>query len=586
MSGICGVIRFDEQAVEEEEIQNILDAMQNRGNDAEGIWVDNNVGFGHKMLWNTPESLHENQPLVSLNSKLIITADARIDNREELLNKLEINENDFSVITDTDLIVWSYEKWGEECPKYFLGDFVFAIFDKVKKKFFFAKDHIGIRPFFYYIDEQFFCFTSELSALFSIDSIKKQPNNYAIKNFLEDHSLRYEETFYQNIKRLSPAHWIMLEKDKIRVSKYWYPEQIKINKSISFKDASDKFKNLLEEAIKVRLRTAYSVGCELSGGLDSSSVACIASKIKLSKSITLFSQRYGGWTCDESYYSNLVGKSLNLDIQSVRVDQLDYKKEYSLDNYFGMFPDWPTYGSFMGLLPIANNAQEKNIRVLLTGQGGDHIVAGNLYMFADYLKTFQLKKLYVELKYRKWQKKIIKSYVIRPNLPGFIMKLRSVLTIKHRNYTKNKESKIENQSSSFAFNADLDYVSGTFNAFWNDSNIYHNIERFNIESRHPYFDIRLVEFCLSLPAEYKLKLGVSKRILREAMKGILPEPVRIRNDKAEFSKPVEIQSNIEYNEKELIYMKERVGYYPNIDKKNVLASSYLNGVVKWYKRNF
>ena len=120
----------------------------------------------------------------------------------------------------------------------------------------------------------------------------------------------------------------MLEKDKIRVSKYWYPEQIKINKSISFKDASDKFKNLLEEAIKVRLRTAYSVGCELSGGLDSSSVACIASKIKLSKSITLFSQRYGGWTCDESYYSNLVGKSLNLDIQSVRVDQLDYKKEY------------------------------------------------------------------------------------------------------------------------------------------------------------------------------------------------------------------------------------------------------------------
>lgn len=135
MSGICGIVRFDGKPVEPEEIQKMLHTMPNCGHDAEGIRVDGSVGFGHRMLWTTPESLHENQPLVSKDGNLIVTADARLDNRDELFEKLAIKEKDFSIVTDIDLILWSYQKWGEDCPKHLTGDIAGAIWDKKKINF-------------------------------------------------------------------------------------------------------------------------------------------------------------------------------------------------------------------------------------------------------------------------------------------------------------------------------------------------------------------------------------------------------------------------------------------------------------------
>lgn len=580
MSGICGIVRFNGQAIKKEEIQNMLNAMKNRGNDSEGMWVEGNVGFGHKMLWTTPESLYDNQPQVSQNGDLTITADARIDNREELFEKLEIDENKFNNITDTVLVLWSYEKWGEECPKYLLGDFVFAIFDKKKNKLFFAKDHIGIRPFYYYIDKCFFCFSSEISPIFSLSSVEKIRDDNAIETFLESTTLAYEETLFQNIKRLPPAHKISLVHNDITFSRYWFPEELKIDQKITFEEATQKFKILLQEAIQVRLRSAYPIGCELSGGLDSSSILCLTSRINREKDIFPFSQRYGNLECDESYYSDLVADVLGMHVQTVRVDKLDYNKEYSLKKYFQSFPDWPTYGSFMGLLPIAKKAERQNIRILLTGQGGDHIVGGNLYILSDYLRTLKFCKLYKELKYYKWSKKIIKNYIIKPILPKYIFKIKDFLTFKKRKIMVSQTSffkKIDHgiKDTSLAFNESLGYVSGTLNAFWCDSNIYHNIEKFNIESRHPYFDVRLVEFCLSLPEEYKLKQGVSKRILKEAMKGILPEQVRSRNDKAEFSEAVMGQ-----------LIKETNNEKQDIISFGILKMSMKIGLKKWLERNF
>ena len=589
MSGICGIIRFDDQIVKKEEMQKMLDAMQNRGNDMEGIWVDGNVGFGHKMLWTTPESLHENQPFLSENSNFLITADVRIDNRDELFKQFEIDENGFDVVTDISLLLRAYEKWGEECPKYLLGDFAFAILDKIKKKIFFAKDHIGIRPLYYYFDKHFFCFSSEISPIFSISDIKKLPSYNSMKTFLKSTTLKYDKTFYENIRRMSPAHRMVLNKGKIKISRYWFPEAIHINKSITFQEASKQFRTLLQKAVYVRLRSAYPVGCALSGGLDSSSILCIAAEYKLSNSLTPFSLRYGSFECDESYYSNIVANSLNMDVQMIHVDKLDYEKEYTLKNYLQEFPDWPTYGSFMGTLPLAKKVQSQNIRVYLTGQGGDHVAAGNLFLLADYLKTFQLKKLYQELSHLGWSKYIIKKYIIRPNVPKFIIKVRDILIGKKREYILEQTSlfkDIDLKNKPLSFREDLGYISDQFNAFWTDSTIYHNIEKFNIESRHPYFDIRLVEFCLSLPAEYKFKDGISKRILREALKEVLPEEIRMRKDKAEFSSIVKKQLDFEYNEEDLVCLKKIINYDIITKNRSVPILWKYVGLEKWYKRNF
>ena len=151
MSGICGIVRFDCELIKKEDIDKMLDAMKNRGNDTEGIWIDDNVGFGHKLLWTTPESLSENQPLISKDDNLVLTADVRIDNRGELFEKLNIDQKNTDIITDSDLILFSYQKWGEECAKYLRGDFAFIIWDKNYRKLFAARDHIGIKPFYYFM---------------------------------------------------------------------------------------------------------------------------------------------------------------------------------------------------------------------------------------------------------------------------------------------------------------------------------------------------------------------------------------------------------------------------------------------------
>ena len=158
MSGICGIVRFDGKPAENIKIQKMLDVMHNCGNDAEKIWVAGSIGFGHKMLWTTPESFHEKQPLVSDDGNLILTADARIDNREEIFELLDVGEKKNDVVTDANLILRSYLKWGEECPKYLIGDYAFAIWDTESNKLYCARDTMGIKQFYYYMNEA--CFIS------------------------------------------------------------------------------------------------------------------------------------------------------------------------------------------------------------------------------------------------------------------------------------------------------------------------------------------------------------------------------------------------------------------------------------------
>ena len=156
MSWICGIIRLDGNAVQKCDILTMLNAVRNRGNDAEGLWLEGSVGFGHKMLWTTPESFHEKQPQITENDTIILTADVRIDNRDELFEQFGLNENDHDIITDTDLIIWSYQKWSEDCPKYIVGDYSFALWDKEQKQLFCSRSPLGIKPFNYYLDHKFF----------------------------------------------------------------------------------------------------------------------------------------------------------------------------------------------------------------------------------------------------------------------------------------------------------------------------------------------------------------------------------------------------------------------------------------------
>jgi len=603
MSGLCGIIRFDGNPVQKEEIQNMLDSMKNRGNDATGIWVDCNVGIGHKMLWTTPESLHEKQPLVSENNKCIVVADARIDNRDELFEQLNINENEFNVVTDIDFILGAYQKWGKECPKYLIGDFTFVVWDKIKQELFAAKDKIGMKPFYYYKDDEVFLFASEVLVLRNRLQDEAPVDEDSVQNLIDHNAIDYEHTFFKNIKRLSFASTLTYAEKNITIETYWQPQEMKISYDISYAEACSKFKELFEQAVKDRLRSAYPIGCELSGGLDSSSALCVAAQTKEGKEIFPFSLRFGNMSCDEGKFIEAVEEQTGIMTNTVDVDTMKTEKLYSHEKYYTEFSDWPTKGSFLTTFALAEHVHEKGVRILLTGQGGDHVTAGNIYGILDDLKRVKLGTVWKTVAHTYDKKRLFRLLLLRIS-PNKIIKvlrnikhskspLRSVKVIDKNNFFDMED--FPELFSGFALGEEIGWIWGAYASYWFESNSYQQFGRKTLEVWHPFFDTRLVEFMLQLPPSYKYKEGITKSVLRDSMKGILPELVRIRGDKAEFSEPVRAELPKDFFEKKTTdftlvkegyltkeKMEELINIYRSGEIKNMLYISLVLNIEIWF----
>ena len=182
MSGIVGLIHHDGRPVSFEELRGMLDVMSYRGPDGRRVWNDGPTGLGHAMLHTTPESLAEAPPLVSRNGNVVITADVRLDNRRELISKLGPPEGE--AIGDGQLILSAYERWGEDCPKHLIGDFAFAIADRRTQTLFCARDHFGVKPFYYCNSGEMFAFASELKGILSLSNIPRILDEVAVGDYL------------------------------------------------------------------------------------------------------------------------------------------------------------------------------------------------------------------------------------------------------------------------------------------------------------------------------------------------------------------------------------------------------------------
>ncbi len=543
MSGICGIIRFDGKPVKKEEIKRMLDSMKNRGSDSQELWVDGNVGFGHKMLWVTPESLHESQPTVSEDGDLVITADARIDNREELLGKLEIDENDFTVITDVDLILWSYKKWGEDCSKFLTGDFAFSIWDKKRQELYAARDYMGIKPYFYYLDDKIFVFASEVNPINKVLYQKNEINFQALKIFSKYGAIGCDETFTENIYRLKAFHRLWVNKNNnIKITRFWFPETIKINYNMTLENAMSGFRDQFFRSIKSKLRSITPVGIELSGGLDSSSVTAVAAHLSETNELHPISHHYGDMSCDEREYSVSVLKHFGLDALCIDADKIEYGKLAALDKWNSLNPEYPGSGNFLSCLYKLELLQKNEIRVVLTGHGGDHLMTGNGFFFKDYILSGQMKSILRELKERKYS-----PYFIASQLQWFLpSRLRKVI----RNflgkfnedefYSKICADNFPLKTDTYQFQ-EIQAYAGLFYQFWIDFNPNKVAGKYGIEVRHPFFDKRLFEFMLTVPNFYKKNENITKYLLKESLKDLLPKKIYYRNDKAEFSELVNIQ---------------------------------------------
>ncbi|HVY92675.1 MAG TPA: asparagine synthase-related protein, partial [Bryobacteraceae bacterium] len=277
MSGIYGMVRLDGAPVTRAMLEPVAAAMAGWGPDGHGQWCSENAGLGFLSLRITPESLHERLPM-SLRAAphLFITADARIDNRDELFNALQVPSAGRARTPDSSLILLAWERWGADCVKRLLGDFAFSIWDARQRSLFCARDPLGCRPLFYYRDARTFLFASDIKGtLAGVDSPRLNEPLLAAHLQMRTYYAQKTRTFYENILKLPAGHTLTLYGGELRLHEYWSPHNIPTRPPAR----DGELRELFRQAVECRVRSAFPVAAHLSGGIDSSAVTLQAARI-------------------------------------------------------------------------------------------------------------------------------------------------------------------------------------------------------------------------------------------------------------------------------------------------------------------
>ncbi len=558
MSAITGIFRRDGSSVNHAEIKNMNDNLSHRGRDGSKIWFEGPVALGHQMLHTTAESINEELPYEDDNNRLVITADARIDNRRDLSEKLCIK--DVKDVPDSFFILKAYEKWGDKCPEKLLGDFCFVIWDKDKEILFCARDHMGVKPFYYYMSDESFFFATEMKALFSIPEVPCELNELKIAFYLMQVSTDKKLTFYKDICRLSAASSLTIGKNSTEIDKYWKVDPESQIIMDSDEDYIQAFSDIFAEAVNCRLRSALPLGFELSGGLDSSSVVCMARNIlnnnpnTIQDDINTFSMIFKDFpNVDESYYikkvANISGITSHL-ISSDKISPLE-----NIDKVF-WHQEQPFNTPNMSILcNMQKRMKDNGIRILLTGSGGDQTINLGRNYFRVLFTNIKWQKLIMELyRYSKNTKvsmhNLFFEHVIIPSIPMYLKNIlkKLFILVKKRPYVDNKY--ILNKDFATRLGGKIDFkkfvpIPKTARGYhyFVINNISHQevlemrdkrVSAFDIEPRYPFYDKRLIEFCYAIPDEMKFKFGWNRYIQRMAMENMLPKEVQWRPFKRFF----------------------------------------------------
>ena len=281
MSGIVGILHRSGRPVDRSDLRRMNARLAHRGPDRSGEWSSGPAGLGHTLLTSTPEARHETLPLRLDGSELAITADARLDNREELLRDLEVPSPARREITDAELILRAYETWGTDCPRRLLGDFAFAVWDGRNRRMFAARDPFGVRPFYYHSSPDLFAFASEAPALLALDRVPKTLDETRIADSLLPglEAADKTRTFYREIRRLPPASILIADGDRTRISSYWRLDPEREIRCPHDVDYVEEFRFYFRRSVQCRLRAVSPPGSMLSGGLDSSAIVGVAGRL-------------------------------------------------------------------------------------------------------------------------------------------------------------------------------------------------------------------------------------------------------------------------------------------------------------------
>ncbi len=516
-------------------LERVMNRLKHRGPDGSDVIVTAHVALGHWHFWTTPEDVGERQPLILDGLPFKIVMDGRLDNRSDLISKLNLDPLESGQPSDAALVLLAYDRWGEACFENFIGEYALVIFDEYRAELICARDALGDRTLFYSFHGSRVVIASEPWAVAGADGLTAELNETAAAHFFALKSVEDGQTMFKDVYELLPAHGMIINSAAMRQWRYWKPGPSVQARGRRDEEYAEEFRSLLEQSVRSRLRSTTPVGVLLSGGLDSGSIACLAAQMLAPKPLTTISYIFDELKdCDERQYIDLI-----ISRYGVRSIQISCDDAWPFKDW-GNWPhpvNMPEQNPYRLLKEQAyHRAHEEGLRVLMPGAFGDELYSGEEDWLADMFKDGRLREAGRELKrhvrYTGWRKTINSNYLRRTGrrLLNTIPAGRRLhrKAVSHAWLTSFAASHVEKKST--WLEPAFEIRNGLLGIGASQDSAYENFNasRHALELRHPYRDQRLIEFVLTLPAYHLYNRGFYKYILRVAMKEILPYQILSR----------------------------------------------------------
>jgi asparagine synthase (glutamine-hydrolysing) len=594
VGAICGLFHLDGRPVRRDLVAAQTEALAHRGPDGRGEWTDGPVGLGYRVLHTTAESRRESQPLARDEGRLVLVADARIDNRRELAAILGISRPDRA--GDGEVILRAYERWGTSCAHHLIGDFAFAIWDRQAQAVFCARDAMGVKPFYYHRSDRLFAFASEIKALLCIPGVPRQIDEDAIARYVACLHEDREHTHFSAIARLPAAHTMTVTRGRSIRAEYWRPDAARDVRYSSDNRYVEAFADIFGESVRARLRSEQPVGATLSGGLDSSSIVCMARRLTASETLPTFSLVFPSLPpddlelIDERRFIESVLRTPGLFPHLVRGDLVSPLTElprvlWHLDEPNiapNLYLHWALYGA----------ARDNGVRVLLDGFDGDATIShgfgrlntllarGDWPTFDHEVRAYAghrgkpaesvlphfgfpfLSALARGGKPRAWvrtareiarrfpvsRRALVTSHGIAPAFAAALAHVRragggrdsstSVLRPDLARAIARQLREVDESALASSAAAEREMHLGCVSQplYQHTLEVADKAARaFGVEPRYPFFDRRLIDFCLGLPDEQKFAEGWPRFLFRRAMQDVLPPDIQWRATKGNLA---------------------------------------------------
>ncbi|MGB8212672.1 MAG: asparagine synthase-related protein [Anaerolineales bacterium] len=536
MSGFAVIYERSNTPVDPAMLERVMARLDQRGPDGRDVFLAGPIAMGHWHFWTTPEEVGERQPLELAGLPFKIVLDGRLDNRAELLAELALQPVQGKPLSDSALVLYAYERWGEHCLEHFIGEFALAILDQHRGELLCGRDALGDRSLFYAFQGTCLVVASEAWAVAGAGSSAPQLNESTVADYFALKTPPDGQTFFKSVYELLPAQALLVSASGQRTWRYWQPDPSARLRGQPDEAYAEQFRTLLEQSVRCRLRAVTPVGVLMSGGLDSTSVACLAARLLSPRPLTTLSYVFDELAdCNERPFIEAVQQQYGLHSIQIPCDDAWPYQDWE---HWPHNPNQPEQIPYRLLRERAyRQAHMEGLRVLLTGGFGDHLYAAGLDWLGDliaegrYLEAGRELSLYFRYSGIRWTLRAGFIQRAARHLGGALpagLRLpagRSAAPAWMTPYSAGLLSPAERlPDPALERVANLVGVEAASSCSGEVS--YTN--RHALELRHPYRDRRLVEFVLSLPAYQLYYHGLSKHILRIAMRGILPELIRTR----------------------------------------------------------